>query len=916
MTDRILHFSTVRKKNTTRHMDRSATLSLGLTSTEVPLLRKKYGSNVLSRQKRAGVIRQFFHNCNDPIIRILIGALILNIVFMFPEVNWYETIGIGFAVFISAFVTTVSEYSSNKAFSELYEKIADTVYTVKRDNLLVKVPVGDIVVTDLIYLSPGEIVPVDGILVAGEIQVDTSSLTGESQTILKRAASCEVISALSENLPSLSQDEDFTVFRGSAVCSGECQVLAVQVGDKTMYGTLASELQVEDTPSPLKQRLASLARTISKVGYASAIFVAVAHLIKVFWLDAGMSPDLALSRMRDLPFVWSECLAAFTMAISVIVVAVPEGLPMMITVVLSSNMKKMLKNGVLVRKLIGIETSGNLSILFTDKTGTITTGELSISKVYTPDNCFLSFDDLSASLPLRNAIFDSAVACSSITSPNTTEKAINRFLKLKDLAKHSLPINKLPFDSGRKYSAARVIADGQDIFYIRGAPEFLLPLCDSWMDSRGVRRNMDNTVLKKIQKDMDEASAKEFRIVLQAMGDGNAYGRLVRNGLNGLSLTLVALYFLQDEIRPEVPDAVRDCGEAGIQVIMLTGDNSRTAASIACKCGILAENWDSFSLSEPRRKGTSLVLNGTDLVHLTDTELSELLPDIHVIARVTPMDKSRLVRVAQSVGHIVGMTGDGINDAPALKAADVGFAMGSGTEVSKSAGDIVITDNNFSSIRKAVLFGRTIFQSIRKFIVFQLIMNLSAVGVSLIGPLVGVENPVTVIQMLWINIIMDTLGSLAFAGEAPLAEYMKHLPLRRDEPILTGRQIRQIFISSAYTIALCVVFLQSSAARIYFGCGNTLYFLTAFFALFVFCGIFNAFTVRTPRINLFAHLRNNKAFLLIMPGVAFVQLLIVYFGGTIFRTVPISPNALLICLFCALTVLPVDAVRKILFREK
>ncbi|MBQ7922153.1 MAG: calcium-translocating P-type ATPase, PMCA-type [Clostridia bacterium] len=890
--------------------------SLGLCSDDVQVYREKYGSNELSRQKRPGVVRQFLHNCNDPIIRILIGAFVLNIVFMFPDVNWYETAGIAFAVFISAFVSTVSEYSSNKAFIKLYEKVADTVYTVRRDGMLVQVPVGELVVMDIVCLSSGEIVPVDGILVSGEIRVDESSLTGESRTVEKSALPMDFSMISPAHLPAISPTDKNAVFRGSAVCSGDCQILVVRVGDGTMYGALASELQGTDMPSPLKAKLTSLAHTISKIGYASAVFVAAAHLFKVFWLDAGMQWALAYERICDLPFLWSECLQAFTKAISVIVVAVPEGLPMMITVVLSSNMKKMMKNGVLVRKLIGIETSGNLSILFTDKTGTITTGELSLAQIYTPDRVITSPEALNTCPDFRKKLTECAAACSSLTSPNTTEIAINRFLGLQNLSAYKIPAEKLPFDSARKYGAARVSEDNRDILYIRGAPEYLLPFCTFWLGENGIRKILDSSVLRKIQFDLDQAAAKEYRIVLQAEGDGKAYDRLVHNGLSGLELTLTGIFFLQDEIRAEVPEAIRDCRDAGIQVIMLTGDNPKTAASIAEKCGLLRGNWKFFSASPECAKGEQLVLNGADLLCLTDAELASLLPDIRVISRVTPTDKSRLVRVAQSVGHIVGMTGDGINDAPALKAADVGFAMGGGTEVSKSASDIVITDNNFSSIRKAVLFGRTIFHSIRKFIVFQLIMNLSAVGVSLLGPLCGVENPVTVIQMLWINIIMDTLGSLAFAGEAPLGEYMKQMPVRRSEPIITGRQIRQILISAAYTIALCVVFLRSSAARIYFGRGNELYFLTAFFALFVFCGICNAFTVRTSRINLFAHLRKNKAFLLIMPSVAFIQLLIVYFGGSVFRTVPVSGGALLFCLLCALTVLPVDAVRKLLFRDK
>ncbi|MBQ2279368.1 MAG: cation-translocating P-type ATPase, partial [Clostridia bacterium] len=377
------------------------------------------------------------------------------------------------------------------------------------------------------------------------------------------------------------------------------------------------------------------------------------------------------------------------------------------------------------------------------------------------------------------------------------------------------------------------------------------------------------------------------------------------------------LFIIRDEVRKEVLPAVAECRSAGIKVVMLTGDNDRTAAGIAAECGILPENYrifdKSYGISRYVSDHASVVIDGQSLKELTDAELTELLPCIGVIARVTPTDKSRLVRIAKAAGHVTGMTGDGINDAPAIKAADVGFAMGSGTDVAREAGDIVITDDNFVSITRAVLFGRTIFESIRKFITFQLTMNLSAVGVSVLGPIFGIESPVTVIQMLWVNIIMDTLGSLAFAGEPALEEYMMRPAVKREEPILSRAMVRQILLTGGYAVVLSTFFLISPSVRHLFG-GSMEDHLTRFFALFIFMGIGIALCTRTERINPLANIRKNAAFMLIMPVVAAVQLLIIYFGGEVFRCVPLDGQELMVCAMFAFTVIPADTIRKCVCR--
>ncbi|MBR5444796.1 MAG: HAD-IC family P-type ATPase, partial [Clostridia bacterium] len=709
----------------------------GLTTQEAEEMRKKYGTNRITRRKPPGFLRQFLRNLNDPIIRILIGAMLLNILFLFPDIDWYECGGIAFAVLISALVSTVSEYSSGRAFASLYARSGEAEYAVRRNGEFTPLPLGELVCGDVVRLQPGDIVPADGILLSGELYCDEASLTGEAEPVRKTASQRNIVPA-PETADLRGEDG---LFRGSAVCSGEGILLVLKVGDNTLYGQLAAQLQEEDLPSPLKERLTRLAGNISRIGYISAAVVAITHLVYAFWVESGRNPAIMWNRLQDLPFVWSECLAALTMAISILVVAVPEGLPMMITVVLSSNMRKMLKNGVLVRKMVGIETAGSLSLLFTDKTGTLTTGELTVSGLRWGNTLYTRPEELPEFC--RREIRNCTTVCRG--AGNATERALEAFAGFREDLEPSAA-EKIPFSSERKFCAGVLSGQG----YIRGAAEVLLPCCSHWMDENGTKRQMDPAMRSALQHEIRGAGEKCGRVLLEARFPASDFALLRTDGIRRIHLCFSGLWILQDGIRPAVPEAVRECREAGIQVVMITGDNEWTASSIGERTGILSGRWEMYTPGQEPSPGTELALRGQDLAGMPEETLCALLPQIRVISRVTPTDKSRLVRAAQRIGHVTGMTGDGINDAPALKAADVGFAMGSGTDVAREAGDIVITDDNFVSIGQAVLFGRTIFQSIRKFIVFQLIMNLSAVGVSILGPFVGIEHPVMVIQMLWV----------------------------------------------------------------------------------------------------------------------------------------------------------------------
>ncbi|MEL4105252.1 calcium-translocating P-type ATPase, PMCA-type [Oscillospiraceae bacterium WX1] len=866
----------------------------GLSEKDVRRSKEQYGDNTLVSQKKHSFFKEFLRNFGDPIIKILLVALVVNIVIRLRDFNWYETIGIAAAILVSTFVSTLSEYGSESAFEKLQEEALKTKCRVKRADGLIELPVSDVVVGDYVLLQAGDRIPADGFMASGELYVDQSPLNGESKEVFKKPD--DAGESAGRDFDSKSR-----LFRGCIVCSGEAIMRVLSVGTGTFYGKLALDVQADVRESPLKLRLGKLAQTISKLGYIGAALVALADLFNAVVIANAFRLDAVLQTLCAPKAMAGHLIHAATLAISVIVVAIPEGLPLMITIVLSSNMKRMLKDNVLVRKLVGIETSGNLNILFTDKTGTLTKGKLKVKFFAGGDGTVYDGFQKLGRLPLggllrissvfnSGASFDGRKKCA--VGGNATERALLEFVTTERLSADRVQIvSSVPFSSANKYSLAHIRGD-ETCTLIKGAPELLLPRCTSYFDENGVKRKL--TDRGKIQQLMDNAAKNAVRLLAVAVGD-TSFSMDEPDGV----LTLVGIAGIQDAVRREAAAAIRQVTAAGIQVVMLTGDNRQTAEAIAREVGLVKG-------SDSRAVITSDVLQ-----RMSDADLKAALHHLRVVARAVPSDKSRLIAAAQSLGLVAGMTGDGINDAPALKKADVGFAMGSGTEVAKEAGDIVILDDNFQSIAKAVLYGRTIFKSIRKFIIFQLTINLCAVAISVIGPFIGISAPITVLQMLWVNMVMDTLAGLAFAGEAPLKEYMAERPKRRDEPIINRYMVNQILVGGLYTTILCVLFLKLPAIRTMYshGTGDE-FFMTAFFAMFIFAGVFNSFNARTTRLNLLAHIWKNKAFLAIMLFVTVIQLLIIYYGGAIFRTTGLRYAELQFVLILAFSVIPVDFIRK------
>lgn len=852
----------------------------GLNEKQVVESRKTYGTNEIKKSKTNTFLSMLIESLGDPIIKILLIALMIKTVFLFRNFDWFETLGILIAIFLASFISTISEYGSEKAFKRLQEESSKLKCRVKRNGKIKEIAIEEIVKDDLVILQYGDKIPADGILIKGELSVDESSLNGESKEIHKE--SFKVGNVKPKN----------KLFRGTLVCSGNAIMKVTLVGDKTFYGKIASELKEKNDDSPLRIRLRNLAKIISTFGYIGAFLASVSYLFSVIVVNNSFMLEKIIDTVTNVPVMMEHIIYALTLSVTIIIVSVPEGLPMMITLVLSSNMRRMLKNNVLVRRLVGIETAGNINILFSDKTGTLTTGKLKVTGIidgslneYKNENQIIHkkryYDLLRVSMIVNNMSYYDE---NKVVGGNVTDRCLLEFLRPCNFD-YVKKIKTIPFDSKSKYMIT-VLDDKKARNLIKGAPEKIIPNCNYYYNEDAVKMPLKDK--KMLQKQVEYHTKKGSRVLALAISNN-------LNEKDFKELCLVAIIIIKDEIRKDAIEGISMVSSAGVNTVMITGDNKDTAVAIASEMGIVNGSDD-------------VVLTSDELNEMSDLQIKKIIPKLKIVARSLPQDKSRLVRVAREMNLIVGMTGDGVNDAPALKHADVGFAMGSGSEVSKEASDIVILDNNFLSISKAVLFGRTIFKSIRKFIIFQLTVNLCALSISIIGPFIGVDTPVTVIQMLWINMVMDTLAGLAFAFEPPLKEYMKEKPKKKDENIMNGYMLNEILITGIYTTILCVLFLKFPVIRNQFS--NQSSFMTAFFGLFIFAGIFNCFNAHTSRMNILAHLLKNKMFIIVISFISVVQIIMIYYGGSIFRTVPLSVKEFIIMLLLSFTVVPVDVLRK------
>ena len=860
----------------------------GLNKQQVEESRQKHGANTLTQIPPEPLWKKILEGFKDPMIMILLVALVIQVVLCFMgEAHWYEPVGILIAIMIANGVSAISEnQQEGKASALKAEEEAKEVAKVLRDGKLMEIHVSEVVVGDLVYLQAGDKISADGEIVEGLVKVDQATLNGETKEATK------TVNESGEAYNTKDLLNRCYVYRGTVVCSGEAYMEVKVVGDKTLFGELALEVQEDTRETPLQVKLAKLAKQISTFGYIGAIAIVVGVFART--LLGGNIPNTFME--------WVNLsIEAITVAVTIIVCAVPEGLPMLTSILLSYQSMRMAKDNVLVHKINGLETAGSLSLLFSDKTGTITEGKLSIVEVATGNvRKFSSMKELP--LPLKDEVTigiglnnSSSYSNGSIIGGNSTDRALMSFLVDAgvdaNVAREDVR-NFNAFDSAKKYSTVTINHNGKVVTYIKGAPERIIARCQTYLDENGAVKPL--TERNFLMTYMDEQAGRSMRLLGVAKCDGDT--------ADGDSLTLVCVLAIRDNVRKEAVDAIREVQEAGIQVVMVTGDRKETAVAIAREAGLLSSNED-------------IALTSAEIAEKSDEELKAILPHLRVVSRALPSDKSRLVRVAQELNLVVGMTGDGVNDSPALKKADVGFAMGSGTEVAKEAGDITILDDNFSSIRKAILYGRAMFKSIRKFLIFQLTVNVAAVLICFLGPLMGENVILTVIQLLMINLAMDTLAAIAFGSEPALDEYMKDKPIPRSASIISKEMLVEILIGAMYITFICLGILFAQPIRNLFGDVDLTYLKSAVFAVFMMAITFNGFNARTSHINPFEGLGRNKTFVGVMLSVFALQFVFVTFGGEVLSVESLSVTGWLTCIALAFLIIPIDMIRKAIMHK-
>ena len=858
----------------------------GLTAREVEESRAKHGSNVLTQIPPDPLWKKILEGFKDPMIMILLVAMVIQVILFFlKQAEWFEPVGILIAIMIANGVSSVSESrQEGKASALKAEEEAKEIAKVVRDGKLQEIPVGEVVTDDIVYLQAGDKIAADGEIIEGAVMVDQAALNGETEEAEKTA----IPDGESYNVKDLLNR--YYAYRGTVVCGGEAYLKVKVVGDKTLFGELALEVQEDTRETPLQVKLHDLANKISRFGYIGASAIVVGILAKS--LLGGAIPDSFYGWVRLI-------LDAVTVAVTIIVCAVPEGLPMLTSILLSFQSLRMAKDNVLVRKINGLETAGSLSLLYSDKTGTITEGRLSVTELATGDGkTFASIGDTSAAFAEELSIGlgvnnSAAVSDGNIIGGNSTDRAVMGYLLAAGLTdkipalKNSVKAFRA-FDSNKKSSSVTVDRKDGAFTYIKGAPERLLIRCGRYLDAEGAVKTLSERNRELMSEYLDTQSSRSMRLLAVARTEGES---------DEGELALVCLLSIRDNVRKEAVSAIQEVRNAGIQVVMITGDRKETAVAIAKESGLVSSPDD-------------VALTSAEVGEKTDDELKEVLPRLRVVSRALPADKSRLVRVAQELNRVVGMTGDGVNDSPALKKADVGFAMGSGTEVAKEAGDITILDDNFSSIEKAILYGRTMFKSIRKFLIFQLTVNVAAVLTCFIGPLLGENVVMTVIQLLLINLAMDTLAAIAFGSEPARAEYMREPPVPRSASIVSKDMLIQILIAALYITFICLSILFLPPIRALFGDVDTTYLKSALFATFMMAITFNGFNARTEHLNPFHELGRNRNFLLVMGSIFVMQFVFVTFGGEALSVEPLAPASWILCAFLAFLVIPIDMVRK------
>lgn len=856
----------------------------GLTEEQAAKQRQAHGSNELTRQKPITMARRFLNALLDPMIILLIVAALItlgvNLVTYFTQghADWIECVGIFGAILLSVIITVVMEGRSAKAFEELSKMSGDISVKVLRGGERLMLPVGQLVVGDIVYLSTGDKIPADGhLLSCTDMMVDESMLTGESKHVAKNADA-----VFSDEKTPLAERKN-CVYSGCFVTAGNGVMVVTEVGDATQFGKIAAELgHATESSTPLQEKLAKLGKYIAIAGGIVAAFVFIVQVVG--FVQAG---TVSFSTVTE----------SFITSIVLMVAAVPEGLPTIVAISLAINVVKMSKQRALVKKMQACETIGCINVICSDKTGTLTQNRMTVMNVYTPDGT-AEPDQVRKAELLDNFCINGTADIHTEGDTDTfvgnpTECSLlvcarKSGVDYREKRAAANIVKVFPFSSDTKRMTTVIERDGQFIAMLKGGPEKVLPAC-----------TLSEAESAAIQRQIEEYQNKAYRVlafahkITQQPEDWDSARDQLESGM-----TFDGVVAIADPLREDVPAAVQKCRKAGIEVKMLTGDNIVTATAIAKELDLFGEG--------------DIALTAAEIDEMDDDQLKEALPHIRVIARSTPTVKMRVVKLLKTQGNVVAVTGDGINDAPALKNADVGLAMGiAGTEVSKEASDVVLMDDSFSTIARAVEWGRGIYENFRRFIQFQLTANLSSVLVVVASVLLGFAAPFTAIQLLWINLIMDGPLAITLGLEPIRGDLMKRSPTRRNESIISRDMILRIGVSGIYIAVLCIVqsttnFLGSTPEQM----------STVIFAMFAFFQLFNAFNCRELGGEpMYRNLFKNKLMLLTFAITFVLQFVMTQFAGVVFDTVPLTAALWGKILLLALSIIPVSELFRFIFWE-
>lgn len=855
-----------KKKNFYSEMDIDKNKRIGLTDEQVKQSREQHGKNVLTPPQRTSLWKLYLDKYRDPIIQILLVAAFVSLILAFIEKNFMETIGIFVAVFLATTVGFYFERDAAKKFNLLTALSEEQPVKVRRNGKVMEIPRHDVVVGDVVLVEVGDEVPADGeLIVCNDLQINESALTGEP--VAEKSLEGGGDGAYPRNV----------ILRSTMVMNGRGEFVVTAVGDATEIGKVAKKsTEQTSVETPLHMQLDKLAKMISKVGSVvsvAAFFIFLIHDILINPAWGG----------KDYFYMAEIVLKYFMMAVTLIVMAVPEGLPMAITLSLALNMRRMLKSNNLVRKLHACETMGAVTVICTDKTGTLTQNKMQVSALELKQG--------------DEALLDTAIALNSTAElndgkpiGNPTESALLLWLDAQgkdyeELRKQVNVLKQLPFSTERKMMATLAEVDGETYLFVKGAPEIVMKKCI-----------IEDRMQKQTAEELDEWQHKAMRTLAFAykkieasiMRTSRTSTAEVVALLDANDLQLQAIVAIADPIRPDVPAAVQECRHAGIEVKVVTGDTAATALEIGKQIGVFEDEPENIGADGSMTSLDQQMITGEQWEALSDEEAYERAKDIRVMSRARPTDKQRLVAMLQKRGEVVAVTGDGTNDAPALHYAHVGLSLGSGTSVAKEASDMTLLDDSFKSIANAVMWGRSLYRNLQRFLFFQLVVNVAALLLVLGGSVIGTEMPLTVTQILWVNLIMDTFAALALASLPPSHEVMKDKPRKASDFIINK--------SIGFGILFCgiVFFLVMFALLVY--CerrgkgGVDVHELTMFFTTFVMIQFWNLFNAKAlmSHHTAFRHFLKDRGMILVLVLVLVGQWIIVTFGGEMFRTTPLS----------------------------